>query len=113
MPLFIRQPKGGVPGTHAPEDDSRFLVAPVTGNGRNTVRFRLAPVACWRVDELRFDFDLSFVRPELSLEIEQLWALREEHKNGEYPPLSLFGHADPTGNNDYNKQLSGRRVLAI
>ena len=27
--------------------------------------------------------------------------------------LSVFGHADPTGNDDYNKALSGRRAAAI
>ena len=30
-----------------------------------------------------------------------------------FPPLSIFGHADPVGNDDYNKQLSGRRATAI
>jgi peptidoglycan hydrolase-like protein with peptidoglycan-binding domain len=40
--------------------------------------------------------------------------LRESHKkNGKYPPLSLFGHADPVGEDAYNKQLSGRRARAI
>src|SRR5262249_7303131 len=28
-------------------------------------------------------------------------------------PLSIFGHADPIGNDDYNKQLSGRRAQAV
>ncbi len=31
----------------------------------------------------------------------------------QYPPLSVFGHADPVGNDDYNKALSGRRATAI
>jgi hypothetical protein len=29
------------------------------------------------------------------------------------PPLSIFGHADPVGNDDYNKRLSGRRATAM
>src|SRR5262249_43042782 len=28
-------------------------------------------------------------------------------------PLSIFGHADPVGSDDYNKTLSGRRATAI
>ena len=28
-------------------------------------------------------------------------------------PLSVFGHADPVGNDDYNKQLSGRRATVV
>ena len=30
-----------------------------------------------------------------------------------FPPLSIFGHADPVGQDDYNKLLSGRRAAAI
>ncbi len=45
--------------------------------------------------------------------------LREAHKRPDasgkiiYPPLSIFGHADPVGSDDYNKALSGRRATAI
>ena len=28
-------------------------------------------------------------------------------------PVSIFGHADPVGNDDYNKKLSGRRAMAV
>jgi peptidoglycan hydrolase-like protein with peptidoglycan-binding domain len=28
-------------------------------------------------------------------------------------PLSIFGHADPVGDDDYNKKLSGRRATAV
>jgi len=28
-------------------------------------------------------------------------------------PLSVFGHADPVGSDDYNKALSGRRAMAV
>ncbi len=41
--------------------------------------------------------------------------MREDHKDagGRYPPLSVFGHADPTGDDTYNKTLSGHRALAV
>jgi hypothetical protein len=31
----------------------------------------------------------------------------------QYPPPSVFGHADPVGSDDYNKALSGRRATVI
>ncbi len=111
---------GGVTGTHPETDDFSLFVAPATADEFNTVRMRLIPVACWRVDDVRFAFDSSFIAPEIVTEIKQLWALREDHKktdknSGEvqYPPLSVFAHADPVGPDDYNKSLSGRRAQAI
>ncbi|MEJ7714116.1 MAG: peptidoglycan-binding protein [Pyrinomonadaceae bacterium] len=91
------------------------------------------PIACLRVDDVRFEFDSSFVRPEISDEIEHLADLREQHKieinptTGEvnqttgvgttgviiFPPLSIFGHADSVNTDVYNKPLSGRRATAI
>jgi outer membrane protein OmpA-like peptidoglycan-associated protein len=76
------------------------------------------------VEDLRFDFDSSFVKPELAEEVAELRKLRDRHKKDVspqpgaalvsiFPPLSIFGHADPTGGDDYNKQLSGRRATAI
>jgi hypothetical protein len=70
----------------------------------------LLPIACWRLEDLRFDFDSSFVRPEAAMEMTALSALRQAHAGA---PLSLFGHADPVGEDDYNKTLSGRRALAV
>ena len=87
------------------------------------IRPALFPIACWRINDIRFDFDSSFVRPEITEEIAQLAQLREEHKESAattpsksasiYPRLSLFGHADPVGADPYNKTLSGRRATAI
>ena len=36
--------------------------------------------------------------------------LLKEHPES---PLSIFGHADPVGNDEYNKGLSGRRATVI
>ncbi len=59
---------------------------------------------------------------DAATEIQQLQALREQHKSKlsgkvQYPPLSVFGHADPVGPavdpDGYNKALSGRRATAV
>ena len=106
---------GGVTGKHPEAPALEFLVAPATVGEQNTIRLRLVPVACWRVDDVRFAFDSSFVTPDVTDELQMLVRLRNEHKDalGRYPPLSVFGHADPTGSDDYNKTLSGRRAMAV
>ena len=84
----------------------------------NTARLRLIPIACWRVDDIRFAFDSSFIAPDsdatstndIRVELAHLADLVKAHPGC---PLSVFGHADPTGNDDYNKALSGRRATAV
>jgi hypothetical protein len=112
--------EGGVVGHHPPADPFEFLVAPTTASEFNTARLRLIPVACWRIEDIRFAFDSSFPTPEIAGEIQALFDLRDEHKQldpstrkTQFPPLSMFGHADPVGTDAYNKALSGRRVMAI
>src|SRR5580693_7498844 len=90
---------GGVSGSLAPADDLQLLVGPTTSDQFNKARLRLIPVACWRVDDIRFAFDSSFVALELNKEIQHLSDLREQHKKVDaksgsvlFPPISLFGH---------------------
>jgi hypothetical protein len=108
---------GGVAGKNPDADPFEFLVGPTTSDEFNTGQLRLVPVACFRVDDVRFDFDSSFVsadpsddtkdiRAELKLLVDLLDANPQS-------PLSVFGHADPVGSDDYNKQLSGRRATVI
>lgn len=115
---------GGVSGTHAPFEGAPAKVAPATGSEKNAVSTFLIPLACWRVEDMRFKFDSSFVLPTVAAEMPLLASLRQTHTlrlpgaapGGEVlvpPPISLFGHADPIGSDDYNKQLSGRRATAI
>jgi hypothetical protein len=111
---------GGISGTHPDAGPFQFLVAPSTSNEFNTARLRLIPVACWKVEDIRFAFASSFVTPEIATELQDLVALRERHKKTDlasrrtqYPPISVFGHADPVGTDDYNKALSGRRAAVI
>ena len=112
---------GGVSGEHPSADPIQFLVGPTTTDQFNTAHLRLIPIACWRVDDIRFDFDSSFVVADSSTdpandpddiraELSHLAELIKDHPGS---PLSVFGHADPTGNDSYNKALSGRRATAV
>ncbi len=67
-----------------------------------------------------FDFASSFIRPDMKDHLPELAALRKDHKIQDpgsgadiFPPLSIFGHADPVGTDDFNKVLSGRRATAF
>src|SRR6266576_1904877 len=111
--------EGGIAAKHPPIPDVAALVGSATGSELNTVRAGIIPVACWRLEDVRFEFDSSFVVPGIELELKNLAKLVKDHpttsKSDGKPgfPLSVFGHADPIGNDDYNKQLSGRRATAI
>ena len=114
--------EGGTAGDHVVPELLPLLVAPATQNEFNLVASPIVPIACWRVDDVRFDFGSSFVVPEAAKELAVLADLREKHKQqlpgapakGQiYPPLSIFGHADPIGDDDLNKTLSGRRATAV
>src|SRR6266478_4155482 len=108
---------GGVAGKHAEPDPFEFLVGPATSGEFNTANLRLIPVACFRVEDFRFAFDSSFLtsdpadeKNDIRAELRLLIGLLKEHPDS---PLSVFGHADPVGSDDYNKQLSGRRATVI
>jgi outer membrane protein OmpA-like peptidoglycan-associated protein len=114
---------GGLAGMHLPLREPEALLAPATPeeeSRHNTLKLSLTPFACWRADDLRFHFESSFVVPELKSEMKALKKLLDENtlddEAGEpkhRPALTVFGHADPVGNDDYNKALSGRRAAAI
>ena len=109
---------GGVSGEHSEADPFEFFVGPSTADQFNSAHLRLIPIACWRVDDVRFAFDSSFVDADptsdnpndIRTELAHLLELVRLHPGA---PLSVFGHADPVGNDDYNKLLSGRRAMAI
>ena len=101
---------GGIGGAHAEFPEHPAFVAPGDAEEKNTVRAGLFPIACWRLDDPRFDFDSSIVLPQAAEEMSELAVLTLEHPGA---PLSMFGHADPVGDDDYNKQLGGRRVTAV
>ncbi len=84
--------------------------ATTTSKEKNTIRLGIKPVACWRLNNCRFQFGCSFVMPEAKAEFGSLQTLRSQFEGA---PLSVFGHADPVGDDAFNKDLSGRRALAI
>lgn len=117
---------GGVTAKHPDAEQVRLLVAPATANELNTARLRLIPIACFRIDDIRFKFDSSFVLPDVRDEMNAFAELRKLDPRIADAPISIFGHADPSfqGNfepgsstaqsgDDYNKTLSGRRAIAI
>lgn len=124
-PYIEHSSEGGAAGDLSPTEAREVLVGPATEHQQNVLTFGILPIACWRVDEIRFDFGSSFVLPQIAAEVAILAKLREKHKKqpsddapagsagGAYPPLSIFGHADPVGDDEQNKQLSGRRATAI
>ena len=57
---------------HRPVEPLELLVGPSTADQANTVRLRLIPLACWRVDDLRFRFDSSVVLPGIQPEMKRL-----------------------------------------
>jgi hypothetical protein len=108
---------GGVAGKHNPADSPQLLLGPTTSSQFNSATLRLIPVACFRVDDIRFAFDSSFVasdpadeKNDIRAELKLLVNLRKDNPES---PLSVFGHADPVGSDDFNKQLSGRRATVI
>lgn len=100
----------GVSGRHSARAPLRVLAGPATEDQSNTVQTAIFPIACWRAEDVNFEFDSSFVQPEARPQVAQLKALLDQHPQS---PVSLFGHADPIGNDDYNKGLSGRRAIAV
>jgi len=75
-----------------------------------SLRPLMRPIAAWRLDCGRFAFDSAFVSPHARHEIPALLRLHERHPDA---PMSIFGHADPTGDDVYNKRLSGRRARVM
>lgn len=100
----------GTAAAHPPAQAHPFRVAPTVAEDKNVIRAGIIPIGCWRIDDLRFEFDSSIVRPEAAKEFAKLQTLRGEHPGA---PLSIYGHADPVGNDAYNKKLSGRRAQAV
>jgi len=100
----------GHAAVHAKRVALRVLAAPSEHAEHNAIRPMLASVGCVRFDHPRFDFDSSFVAPGAREELAALKVMVDHHPGS---PLAVFGHADPTGDDDYNKALSGRRARAV
>ncbi len=115
MAEILTDNEQGKSANHDKLDARPLFLAPTTEGKLNTISLDLQPVACVSLHDVLFEFDSSFVMPESKAMLADIPGLREKHKSkkGEYPPLSVFGHADPVGDDTYNKILSGRRSKAI
>lgn len=67
-----------------------LLVAPATGNGRNTFRMPLQAEACWRVRAEAFAINATFPLPVARKDFVRFLEVRKRHPNS---PISVFGHA--------------------
>ncbi len=103
-------PAGGVVAEHTPVATRPVLVGPTTSDRSNTIRAAIIPIACWRLDDIRFEFSSSFVKPDIAREMTLFAKLVQDHSGA---PASIFGHADPIGSDVFNKKLSGRRAAVI
>lgn len=110
----------GTAASHRLRGREPLRVAPSVGQEFNAVELDLVPTACLGLRDTVFAFDSSFVKPDagnvlVSKLLARLQPLRQRHADagGRLPRLSVFGHADPTGKDEYNKTLSGRRAKAV
>ena len=62
------------------------------------------------VFEVRFDFNKAVIKPEYQDLIRQLASATQENKNIK---VSVVGHTDTTGTENYNYALGGRRAEAV
>jgi hypothetical protein len=99
-----------VSGDHEEVEAQPIFAAPASGKEANRIRSGLFPRACFKLEDTVFAFDSSFPVFGQTFDAEKLKDLLEAHKGAR---LSIFGHADPSGDDDYNKVLSGRRAQAI
>ena len=100
----------GANGVVLPLAPGQIAVAPSDVGEANTIRETLRAIACWTASTAHFGFDSSFILPEMADEIPRLAAVVKANPGA---PGTIFAHADPVGNDGYNKQLSGRRALAL
>lgn len=124
-------------GSHPASPALPFYVGSATGSEANNIRSWPKPLVCWKVEDVRFAFDSSFVtyntdpltnpsdptsdplaKPFTNNDIrDELKLLASQIQLNPGCPLAVFGHADPVGPavdpDGYNKALSGRRATSI
>jgi len=115
---IIEADETGVVGEHPEQQARPFFAAPALADQpaqRNGLAIDIRPIACFNVGDVLFEFDSSVLREEAGRLLAQLPDLRRKRANaaGELPLASVFGHADPTGKDEYNKTLAGRRATAV
>src|SRR5262249_54565017 len=91
---------GDLATDHSPSPARQLLVAPATADTRtehNTIKFSLVALACWKASDILFEFESSFVLPEIIRQIRRLRALIFRHtlrdplgKEKVKPSLTVF-----------------------
>lgn len=105
-----------ITGKHPEQSDRIFFVAPSDEEKktRNTIRLVDLPAACWRMDDICFDFNSVFLLHSASSAFDGLAKIVEKETEwGKPPKIALFGHADPVDDDKYNKQLSEDRAKVV
>lgn len=114
----------GVIATHPEQIEFPNRVAPSLEDDdtHNTIKPFLIVIGCARAPDNHFQFDSSFVSPDAKGGMKRLAKLFEnltdltiqsDNDSDKTPPLSIFGHADISGSNEYNTILSARRAKAV
>ncbi len=80
--------EGGMAADHPVQYMPPILVGPSTDREFNMIKAGIIPFACWRVDDLRFEFDSSFVKPEVTEELPVLARLK--HTKGGLKPTETI-----------------------
>ena len=99
----------GCTGVHPTAEALPILVSTTErdGKGRNTLRMDLIAIACWKLNDSGFNFGSSFVVSSSKADFEALGNLYTQYPGS---PLTVFGHADPVGDDVSNETLSGHRA---
>lgn len=113
IPDMVDETPSGILASQANRGVLPVIVATTDASRKaahNRIRKDLTVVACANFKELNFAFDSSVIRPEARDWFAALARIIRRHPGS---PMSLFGHADPTGDPFYNKHLSERRARSV
>lgn len=105
-----------VSGQHPEAEERVYFVAPSDESGeiRNTIRLPAFPLACWKIEDICFDFASVFLLPQAQNALKKLKeTLDNEARWGQKPVVTLFGHADPIDDDSFNKKLSEDRARIV
>ena len=113
IPDMVEEDDGGVAAEHAPKLTLPVITAPFPDAEKdsfNALRRSLVTIACKDVPGAHYAFDSSVLSPLAREGFKALKGIIDRHPGA---PISIFGHADPEGNEIYNKFLSERRAEVV